>query len=510
MQDRGKIEGLRSRTAPIEMSGDEFRRVGHRLVDRMAEFLETIRERPLTREQLPSQIRAALPAAGLPQTGETAEKLLDEVVDLLIDRSLLNGHPLFLGYITSAAAPIGALADLLGATLNPNLGGWQLSPVASEIELQAVNWVAELIGFPAGCGGLFVSGGNMANFTCFLAARRARSPWDLQRLGLGGGSGRMIVYATDETHTWIQKATDLFGHGTDVVRKIPVDDGLRADVASLRQTIARDREAGDHPFLLVGSAGTVSTGAVDPIHELAVIARESGLWFHVDGAYGALAAALPDASPDLKALREADSVAVDPHKWLYAPLEAGCVLVREPEVLSRAFSYTPRYYKFNPSDEPETNFYELGLQNSRGFRALKVWLSLRQVGRAGVVRMIADDMRLAEEIHRLFEAHPECEARSLGLSITTFRYVPPELTAGDARSESYLDELNEALLARLNGGGEAYLSNAVVGGRFLLRSCVVNFRTSLEDVEALPEIVVRHGRELDRRLRPEGLRTGDQ
>jgi aromatic-L-amino-acid decarboxylase len=510
MRDRREIEDLRARKAPIEMSGEEFRRIGHRLVDRVAEYLDTLRERPVTREQRPSEIRAVLPQGALPETGGSVATLLDEAADLLLERSLFNGHPRFLSYITSSAAPIGALADLLAASINPNLGGWQLSPVASEIELQAVRWVAEFIGFPADCGGLFVSGGNVANFTCFLAARRARAPWNLQRHGLGGGTGRMIVYTTDETHTWIEKATDLFGHGTNVMHKIPLDGTLRADVGALRKTIEQDRLAGDHPFLLVASAGTVSTGAVDPIREMSEIAREHGLWLHVDGAYGALAAALPGAPEDLRALSVADSVAVDPHKWLYTPLEAGCVLVRDPAALPRAFSYTPRYYHFNTAEEPETNFYELGLQNSRGFRALKVWLSLRQVGRTGFVRMIQDDIRLAEEIFRLIDVHPEFEAKSQGLSITTFRFVPPDLDPGDERTNPYLDELNEALLARVKSSGEVFLSNAVVDGRFLLRSCIVNFRTSLEDVEALPEIVARHGRQLDRRLRPDPLRGDGQ
>jgi glutamate/tyrosine decarboxylase-like PLP-dependent enzyme len=315
----------------------------------------------------------------------------------------------------------------------------------------------------------------------------------------------MLVYATGETHTWIQKAVDLFGLGTDSLRTIPVRSDGRADVDALPQMIEEDRGDGDHPFLLIGTGGTVSTGAIDPIRDMIALARENDLWMHVDGAYGAPAASLPDADPDLKALAAADSVAVDPHKWLYAPLEAGCALVRDPEALTDAFSYRPPYYHFESDDEPETNFYEYGLQNSRGFRALKVWLSLRQVGRNGFVRMIDDDIRLTREIYRVFDAHPEGEAVTLGLSIATFRYVPEDLQPGNAKVEEYLDTLNEELLTRMKRTGEAFLSNAIVDGRFLLRSCIVNFRTTLADVEALPEIVVRHGREADRELRPERL-----
>jgi glutamate/tyrosine decarboxylase-like PLP-dependent enzyme len=223
--------------------------------------------------------------------------------------------------------------------------------------------------------------------------------------------------------------------------------------SELRRQIQEDQSAGDHPFLVVGTAGTVSTGAVDPLPEIAAICREHELWFHVDGAYGAMAAAVPGAPSDLAGLREADSVAVDPHKWLYAPLEAGCALVRSNEDLLRAFSYHPPYYHF---DEDAVNYFDLGLQNSRGFRALKVWLALRQIGRAGYVRMIGDDIALAQEFHRLVSAHPELEALTQSLSITTFRYVPTDLRTrtGAPEVREYLDRLNQSLLSRIEKSGE--------------------------------------------------------
>jgi glutamate/tyrosine decarboxylase-like PLP-dependent enzyme len=246
----------------------------------------------------------------------------------------------------------------------------------------------------------------------------------------------------------------------------------------------------------------VSTGAVDPIRELAAVCREYRLWFHVDGAYGAPAAVLPDAPDDLHALALADSLAVDPHKWLYAPLEAGCSLVREPARLNEAFGYTPAYYRFDTEgEEPPINYYELGLQNSRGFRALKIWLGLQQAGREGYVRMIGDDCRLAASLHRLVAEHPELEAATLGLSIVTFRYVPRDLR-GDAGADTYLNTLNETLLARLKTGGRLFVTNAVLGDRFLLRACIVNFRTTEADVAEIPAIVTGLGRGVDAELRP--------
>jgi glutamate/tyrosine decarboxylase-like PLP-dependent enzyme len=287
---------------------------------------------------------------------------------------------------------------------------------------------------------------------------------------------------------------------------VATDADLRMDPAALAAEIRSDTAAGDLPFLVVGTAGTVSTGAIDPLPELAAVCREHGLWFHVDGAYGAFAAMLPDAPPNLAGIADADSVALDPHKWLYAPLEAGCVLVRDPVALRDTFSYRPPYYHLDDLDEEERlNYYEYGPQNSRGFRALKVWLALRQVGRPGYVEMIADDIALATALFAAVAAHPALEAETQGLSITTFRYVPPDLEPDRPGVADYLNRLNAELLTRLQGGGEVYLSNAVVQGRFLLRVCVVNFRTTLTDIEALPGIVARVGTEVDAEVRPAAL-----
>jgi glutamate/tyrosine decarboxylase-like PLP-dependent enzyme len=490
------------------MTPDEFRRAGHDLVDRIAELLATIRTRPITRGETPAEIRALLGRRPLPTTGTDPTRLLADTVPLLIEHSLYNGHPRFMGYITSSAAPIGILADAMAAAVNPNVGGWELSPIASEIEAETVRWIAELVGYPVDCGGILVSGGNMANLVCFLTGRRAALGEEVRAAGLAGaGATRVRVYVSQETHTWIQKAGDLFGLGTDAVRWIPTDADHRIRVDALREAIRTDRAAGDTPMMVVGAAGTVSTGAVDPIRALSAVCREEHLWFHVDGAYGAPAAVLPDAPDDLKALALADSLAVDPHKWLYAPLEAGCVLVRDPRRLPEAFSYHAPYYHFETGgEEPPINYYELGLQNSRGFRALKVWLGLQQSGRDGYVRMIGDDCRLAAALHRAASAHPELEPLSLGLSICTFRYVPPDLLAS-SEAETYLDELNEKLLERLKIGGDVFVTNALVREHFALRACIVNFRTTDADIAMVPELVARAGRALDAELRPSSLRV---
>ena len=489
------IDTLRGRAAPLDMSAAAYRASGHDLVDQIADWLERMPDGPVTRDESPADVRRALGAdRGLPDAGTDGGALLGEAAQLIFRHSLFNGHPRFLGYITSSAAPIGALGDLLASAVNANVGAWRLAPMATEIEGQTLRWIAELIGFPRDAGGLLVSGGNMANFVCFLAARTAKAT-HVRTTGVRGGAP-LLVYASSETHTWIQKAADLFGLGTEGIRWITVDEEQRMDVGALERQIVADREDGAVPMLVVGTAGTVSTGAVDPLAAIAGVCRRHDVWFHVDGAYGALAARVPGAPDDLRAIGEADSVAVDPHKWLYAPLEAGCALVRRRADLLGAFSYHPSYYHF---DEGATNFFDYGPQNSRGFRALKVWLALRQAGSSGYIQMIGDDMRLSRHLHALVQQHPDFEAMTQHLSVTTFRFVPRDRQRAPD-TESYLQRLNESLLTRVERSGEAFLSNAMVNGRFALRACIVNFRTSLADIEALLPILARHGRDAERAI----------
>ncbi|HSJ24954.1 MAG TPA: aspartate aminotransferase family protein [Longimicrobiales bacterium] len=500
----------RPREAPLKLDADAFRALGHSLVDEIAGFLDTLPERPVRPPVTPGELRALLPQGELPEQGSDAAALLGSTTRLLFDNSTFNGHPRFFGYITSSPAHIGILGDMLAAAVNPNCGSWTLGPMATEIESQAVRWIAELMGYPADAGGVLVSGGNVANFTCFLAARTRMAQWDVRAGGLAAEDARRLtVYASAETHTWIQKAADLFGLGTDAIRWIPTDDELRMDVAALRGTMEQDAARGLRPMMVVGTAGSVSTGAVDPLNEIADLCHERGVWFHVDGAYGGFAAAVPDSGADFSGMERADSVAVDPHKWLYTPLEAGCALVRDAAALREAFAYHPPYYHFG---EEATNYVDYGLQNSRGFRALKVWLALRHAGRAGYERMIGDDIALTRRLHDNVVAHPDLDVFTSALSICTFRYVPAGLrpTLGDAATEEHLNRVNELVLDRIQTGGEAFVSNAVLRGTYVLRACIVNFNTTAADVDALPGIVTRLGREADAELRgtdPHGLAT---
>jgi glutamate/tyrosine decarboxylase-like PLP-dependent enzyme len=405
------------------MSAETFQDLGHRLVDKIAEFLASLPARPAAPDTNSGDVLEALGRGSLPEEGSAAGRLIDEAADLLMTYSRLNGHPRSWGYVIGSPAPIGILGDFLASAINPNCTSWIASPAAAEMERQAVCWIADLLGYPQDGGGLLVSGGTMANFVGFLAARRAKAAWDVRTAGLmGGDKPRLRAYASEETHTWIQKAADMSGLGTDSIRWIPCDRDQRLDMAALRRCIEEDRANGDLPFLAVGTAGTVSTGAVDPLPELAELCRRHDLWFHVDGAYGAFAVAVPGTPPDLSGLRNADSIAVDGHKWLYLPLEVGCVLVRDPHALRQTFSYQPTYYAFptSPGDDP-IHYHQLGPQNSRGLRALKLWLALKQAGRDGYVSMISQDLKLARRLYSTIDESPDLEAVTQSLSITTFR-----------------------------------------------------------------------------------------
>ena len=455
-------------------------------------------------------MRKKLGALKMPENGTDIGPVIEKFRKTFFEQSTHNGSPRFWGYITSSAAPVGALAELLAAAVNPNCGAWALSPIATEIENECIRWLSEFMGLPGTWDGILVSGGNMANIVAFIAAREAKATWGIRAKGLSALDGRRLVcYGSSEMHTWINKAADICGLGTDFVRWVEADDQLRMRPDALRKQIETDRAAGLQPFLVCGTAGSVGTGATDPLPEIARICKEFDLWFHVDGAYGAPAVALDDATADLKGLRLADSIAMDPHKWLYAPLEAGCTLVRRRDDLHNAFGFKPSYYQFDDNEGQEVkNYHEYGPQNSRGFRALKIWLGFQQAGASGYRRMIADDIDLAHRMYDFIGKEPLLEQGTVALSIATFRYVPTDLRPRSMEAGAvtdYLNELNARIATALRLSGKAFVSNAHIGDRYMLRACIVNFRTTLADVEVLPRLIVELGTGLDQKFRPAAI-----
>ena len=482
----------------IEISKEEFRKIGYRLIDDISDFINSIDKKPVTKSESPRQIQNILGISSLPENGIPAAELISKTTDLLFNHSLFNGHPKFLGYITSSAAPIGALADLLAASVNPNVGAHILSPMATEIEKQTVQWLAEFIGVSPNYGGILVSGGNMANFTAFLAARTAKAPKSIKEDGLSNTSKKLTIYCSKTTHTWIEKAAILFGSGSKSIRWIQTDTSNKMDNKVLEETIKKDLENGFKPIMVIGTAGDVSTGVIDNLKGISIICKVYDLWLHIDGAYGVPAAVIPKLKNLFDGITEADSIALDPHKWLYNPLEVGCTLVKNPQHLIDTYSAHPEYYNFtNNEEEFAQNYYEYGLQNSRGFRALKVWLTLQQVGRSGYEKMINEDIELSNYLFELAEKHPELEAVSNNLSITTFRYVPLDCK----KDNDYLNKLNEEILNELQTGGELFLSNAIVNEMYCLRACFVNFRTSQKDIGEIIEIIIRVGRKTQKNIK---------
>ena len=481
-----------------------FRKMGYELIDRIADLIEEVGDGPVTRGEAADVVQDALDSKrSLPAKGTDPENLLRRAADLLFEHSLYNGHPKFWGYITSSPLPMGMLGDLLASAVNANVGAWALSPMASEMERQAVRWIGEFMGYPSG-GGLMVSGGNMANYIGFLAGMRSIAGEKIRTRGINPQDEKLICYCSEQTHTWVYKAADLFGIGTDNIRWIATDDSHAMDLRVLTETITADIEKGYRPFIVIGTAGSVSIGVVDPLAGIRRICDQYGLWFHIDGAYGGFAAALPEFEPEITGLAEADSVAVDPHKWLYAPLEAGCVLVKDPKCLTDAFSYHPPYYNFEDS---VVNFVDYGMQNSRGFRALKVWLSLQQLGLDGYKKLIREDIMLAEKAYELFDQQQDFDAVTWHLSIATFRYIPADLRqriSSDSVAE-YLNVLNKEILNRIQAGGKYFISNAVINEAYVLRLCIVNFRTTIDDIEDFPAFVKGVGVEADNLLRKQHI-----
>ena len=323
----------KSRISPLEISEQKFKESGYNLIDSIAELNASIVDRPVTTGESPEQIRSLIGDRKFPENGTSVSELISKTTAQLFDHSLFNGHPKFMGYITAAPAPVGVLGDLLASATNPNVGAYILSPVATEIEKQTIQWLCEFIGVPSTYGGIFVSGGNMANFTAFLAARTAKAPKDFKENGLANSPKKLIVYCSKTTHTWIEKAAILFGHGSNSVRWIATDDDNKMDIEALEIAIRKDIKDGHQPFMVAGTAGDVSTGTVDNLEALAAICKSYNLWFHIDGAYGVPAAIVPELKQLFQGIEEADSIAIDPHKWLYSPLEAGCTLVKNPKHL---------------------------------------------------------------------------------------------------------------------------------------------------------------------------------
>jgi glutamate/tyrosine decarboxylase-like PLP-dependent enzyme len=474
---------------------EALRALAHRAVDDSLDYLRDVRERPVWRP-IPSDVERFLERP-LPQDPTPLERVYEDFQKHVFPYPMGNIHPRFWGWVIGSGTPTGALAEFLAAVMNPNVGGGAQLP--HRLELQTCEWLKELVGYPKEATGLLVSGGSMANFVGLAVARNARAEIDVNERGLAAAPRRMTLYASSEVHNSVHKMVGLLGLGRDALRSIPVDAEYRIDVAALRRAIAEDRAAGFHPFCVVGTAGTVNTGAIDDLAALADLCAAEGLWYHVDGAFGALAACSPTLAPLVRGMERADSLAFDLHKWLCVPYEAGAVFVRHPDVHHDTFSVPATYLAHvegGLADYP-TWLSDYGLQLSRGFRALKVWMSFSEYGAKSYARLVEQNVAQAAHLAARVEAEPELELLApVPLNVVCFRYRGRPGGPGGALDEPALDRINEKILVDLQEEGVAVPSQTILRGKFALRCAIVNHRSRLEDFDLLADEVLRRGRAL--------------
>ena len=474
----------------------EFRSHAARAVDLAAEHLARVPEGPVFRPMTPEE-RSRILNLPLPSEPRPLDEALDLARDLLLTHPMGNGHPRFFGWVNSPPSPAGIVAEILAGAANPSVAGGDHA--ATYLERAVVRWMMELVGFPVeGSMGLLTSGGSVATLVGLAAARQraaAEDGWNVREEGLHGTRPRFVLYMSEEGHSCVRKAAELLGLGAASIRAVPMDRDLRLDPEALRRAVRVDRAAGMRPFCVAASAGTVNSGAIDPIAAIADVCREERLWLHVDGAYGGVAAASTRLAPFFAGMERADSLAMDPHKWLSVPIECGCVLVRDGALLRDTFSLVPPYLR---TEEGKGFgglpwFSEYGPQQTRGFRAMKLWMTLWTLGRDGVADRVDRHVALAGRLRARVAESDDVELLASGpLSIVCFRYAPEGSRAGDAA----LDALNKILMERIQSGGEAFVSGTTIGGRFALRACVLHDATREEDIDALVDVVRREGRTL--------------
>jgi glutamate/tyrosine decarboxylase-like PLP-dependent enzyme len=457
----------------LEPCVDKIRDWGNSVTQFIIDYLSDLRDRPVYRHTSSREIRSRLDSK-LPIKGTDFDSLLKVFRETIVPFSRQNAHPRMFGYVQSPGTPIGAFADLLASTLNANLTIWRSAPASVELERVTIDWIRQILGFPPEAGGLFVSGGSMANLAALAAARQTKEH----------SLGRLRMYASSATHFSIAKAATLLGIDRENVQQVAVDERFRMRLDDLVAKINVDLEAGYVPFCVVGNAGTVDTGAVDPLREIRDVADRFQLWMHVDGSYGAFAILADSARKLFQGMEQADSIALDPHKWLYLPVDVGCVIYRDPNAAGAAFAHEAEYTRMFGEEADEAFVcWNYGPELSRRFRALKVWMLLKGVGLDQLSEVIESNLACARHLESMVQASDDFEmAAPVDLSIFCFRHVPAQLRN---QSPKAIDAFNERLLVALQRDGNSYLSNATLGGRFALRGCVLNYRTNLHDMEIL-------------------------
>jgi aromatic-L-amino-acid decarboxylase len=464
----------------LQLSREEMRALGYKVIDRLVEHFENLRDKPVGRRvdrlMLEERLRESLP-----EQGTEVEIVLEQLQQDVFNNILYPAHPRFFAGIPSPSNFVSVMADALASGFNVFTGLWRVGPGAVEVELITIDWLRQLCGLPETAGGLFVSGGTAANLTALATARHTRLKDQLK-------DG--IAYCSDQTHPAIARSLRVLGFAPHQLRQFPSDTGFRLPLPELEREVAANRAAGKVPFCVVANVGTASTGAVDPLADLADFCREEGLWLHVDGAHGAAAILCNQGRSLLKGLERVDSLAINPHKWLFQPFEIGCVLVRDSHQLKETFRIHREYLKLTDRAE-EVNFCDYGIQLTRGFQALKLWMSLKVFGLNAFRKAIARGIALAELAEKVLRESPCWEiVTPAQMGIVTFRYVPL------SRSSAEVDAINRQLVEDMNVDAFAMVGLAVLKGRIALRVCTINPRTTEADIRETIHRLKRLGDEL--------------
>ncbi len=466
---------------------DAFRALSHEMLDDMFDHLAGLAEAPAWRPY-PPEVKARILGEPVPMVGQGERAAYDAFVRDIMPYPSGNAHPRFFGWVQGPGVPLANMADFLASGLNPHGAGFNQTPAL--VEQRVIEWMIELMGFPANSSGVLESGGTMANILGLAVARHAKSGFDVREEGLQGGDSPVAVYCSAETHGWITKGVELLGIGSRFLRKIPVDDEYRMDIPALRQTVAADLSAGIRPICVVGTAGTVNTGATDDLNALADLCREHDIWFHVDGAFGALARLSPNLAPLVAGIERADSVAFDLHKWMYLPFEIACVLVRDPAAHVGTFALAPSYIAGLARGVIAGGlpFSDRGVDLSRSFKALKAWMCIKAYGVQKFGEIIERNVLQTRLLVSLIRANPNLELLAPApMNIACFRYIRSGLSTEE------LNALNLEVLFRVQETGDAVPSSTMIGGNFAIRACNVNHRTTDGDIHRLVESVLRHG-----------------